>query len=152
MAGFHLGTDEGAAVALLGERLTVKIAASATAGAYSLLEDRVAPGGGPPPHVHEHEDEAFFVLDGALEVMCGDEKFQVDPGGLAYLPRKIPHRFSVVGDTPARFLTLFSPGGLEKFFAELGVPATSSHPQLPTEPSNLSRVVHVAAKYGITLA
>jgi quercetin dioxygenase-like cupin family protein len=152
MAGFHLTRNEGDAVAHLGERLAVKAAAAATGGAYTLLEDRVAPGGGPPPHIHQGEDEAFFVLDGALRVRCGDETFQVEPGGFVYLPRRVPHGWSVVGDIPARFLTLVSPGGIEEFFAEVGVPATALHPELPTTPPDMVRILRVAAKYGITLA
>jgi mannose-6-phosphate isomerase-like protein (cupin superfamily) len=150
MAGFHVTRDEGDAIAMLGERLAVKAAAAATAGAYTLIEDQVVPGGGPPPHMHASEDEAFFMLDGALRVMCGDEIFQVEPGGFVYLPRRIPHTYSVVGNTPARFLALFSPGGIEKFFAELGVPASSVHPEPQTAP-DIDRVVRIAAKYGVTL-
>jgi quercetin dioxygenase-like cupin family protein len=150
MAGFHLARDEGDAAALLGERLAVKAAAAATGGAYTLIEDRVVPGGGPPLHFHRSEDEAFFVLNGALRVTCGDEEFEVEPGGFIYLPRGIPHRFSVIGDTVARFLTLFSPGGIEDFFHELGVPATSLHPEPLTGPPDMDRIVRVASKYGIT--
>jgi quercetin dioxygenase-like cupin family protein len=150
MAGFHLARDEGDAVAHLGERLAVKAASAATGGGYTLIEDRVAPGGGPPPHIHQGEDEAFFVLDGALQVVCGDDMFQVEPGGFVFLPRGIPHGWSVVGDLPARFLTLVSPGGLEEFFAEVGVPASSLHPVLPTEPPDMDRILRVAAKYGVT--
>ncbi|MFP5371762.1 MAG: cupin domain-containing protein [Actinomycetes bacterium] len=58
----------------LGELLTIVATAEQTGGAFSLMEERLPRGAEPPPHVHSREDEAFFLLEGALTV-------RVDPGG-----------------------------------------------------------------------
>ena len=52
------------------------------------------------------------------------------PGAFAFLPRGIAHTFRVVGDRPARFLTIAAPGGLEGFFRDAGRPAAG--PGLPS--------------------
>jgi quercetin dioxygenase-like cupin family protein len=54
----------------------------------------VAPLGGPPLHVHRKQEETIHVLKGRFKVMIGDELLQLDEGGFAYLPSKIPTRSS----------------------------------------------------------
>jgi mannose-6-phosphate isomerase-like protein (cupin superfamily) len=53
------------------ELMTFKASGEDTGGAYALTDSVVPPGGGPPPHIHHREDEAFWVLEGELEVMVG---------------------------------------------------------------------------------
>src|SRR3982751_4934704 len=45
-----------------------------TGGAYFAMEAIVAPGGGPPPHIHRHEDETFYGLEGACSILLADER------------------------------------------------------------------------------
>lgn len=58
-------------------------------------------GFGPPLHLHASEDEAFYLIDGAIEVSCGDRQWEAGPGGFVFLPRGIPHSF-VVSAGPVR--------------------------------------------------
>ena len=58
-----------------------------TAGAYFAMEAIVAPGGGPPPHIHRHEDETFYVVEG----QCGREFF-VDGDPRAEITRAVMSR------------------------------------------------------------
>ncbi len=44
-----------------------------TGGERTLIEVEVAPGGGTEPHYHKTYDEHFEVLEGALEVLVGEE-------------------------------------------------------------------------------
>ena len=57
----------------VGDHLTFKLGPEHTAGAFSVAEVRVAPGGGPPPHLHHREDEMFYLLEGTLQFIKGDE-------------------------------------------------------------------------------
>src|SRR5262252_7995174 len=118
-----LARGEGESVWFLRNRTTVKIGGEETGGAYGLVESHVPAGWSPPLHVHHHEDEAFYVLEGELTFACGEERFSAGPGSYLFLPRCIPHTFVVEGDAPARLLTLISPGGGERFFVEAGRPA-----------------------------
>jgi hypothetical protein len=58
------------------ELMTLKASAEHTGRAYSLTDSVVPSGGGPPPHVHHREHEAFWVLEGELEVQVGEKHLQ----------------------------------------------------------------------------
>ena len=115
----------GEAIWFLNSRMTVKATAETTGGAYGLIESEIPPGFSPPMHVHHREDESYFVLDGRLTVICGDERYSATAGTFVFLPRNVPHTFVVEGDTPARWLTLTTPGGGEGFFVDASRPAES---------------------------
>lgn len=144
--GYALGAGEGSDFWFLDTRMSVKAAGEETNGAFTLLEWAAPAGFGPPPHRHEAEDEAFYVLDGALQVNCGDRAWQVTSGGFVFLPRGIPHSF-MVSQGPVRALQVTSPAGFERFVADLGRPA--SGPGLPApEPPDIARVIEVSRRYG----
>ena len=75
-------------------------------------------GGGPPLHIHDHKHESFYVLEGELSVICGDDQFEVRTGSFVFMPRGRAHRFwSTHGS--ARVLLIAVPGGIEDYFREL---------------------------------
>jgi quercetin dioxygenase-like cupin family protein len=111
-----------------------------TGGLFSLLETRTQKGGGPPPHVHEREDEAFYVLEGEVEVTVGDETTTATAGTFVFAPRGVPHKY-VATQGPARHLTVVTPGGFERFFAEVAE-ATIAGP---------NAVAAVAKRYAVTM-
>lgn len=111
-----LGPGEGDGVWQLGNEFTLKAGPEHTAGAYTLLEQTC--GGAPPPlHVHDHEEEAFYVLEGSLDVHLGEEVVRAGAGSFCLVPRGTVHSFRSVGEVPARMLVLLSPPGFERFFA-----------------------------------
>ncbi len=69
-------------------------------------------------HLHHGVDEAFYVLDGTYEFVCGDSSVGAGPGGFVLLPRAVPHRYRS-GQQGGRMLMLFSPGGTEDYFRDL---------------------------------
>ncbi|WP_219413882.1 quercetin 2,3-dioxygenase [Pseudonocardia nigra] len=145
--GSHLADGAGEAWWFLDTRMTVKAAGEATGGAYSLIEFAAPTGFGPPRHVHHAEDEGFYVLDGRLRVECGDDAWEVGPGGFVLLPRAVPHAFVVSSPEPVRALQLTSPGGFEGFVAEVGAPAAG--PGLPVPaPPDVPRLAAAAARFG----
>jgi quercetin dioxygenase-like cupin family protein len=83
-----------------------------TRGDFGLFEVTMPPGGsGPGPHLHRTFSESFHVLEGALEVLAGEEWTTAHPGDLVYVPRSGVHAFRSAGpDVGARFLILFTPG------------------------------------------
>jgi mannose-6-phosphate isomerase-like protein (cupin superfamily) len=82
----HLTEGEGEMLWVADELMTLKATGEDTGGAYSLTDSVVPPGGGPPPHVHHREDEAFWVLEGELEVMVGESTFMASRRGLLGRP------------------------------------------------------------------
>src|SRR5262245_27375006 len=93
-----------------------------TAGSFSFWEDVVPPGAGAPPHTHEREDEAFYVLSGELMLEFEGEiaPRRIGPGGFFFGARRRRHGYRNVSDQTARVLVLCTPScGLDQMFAEL---------------------------------
>ncbi|MGP3971169.1 cupin domain-containing protein [Streptomyces sp. 6N223] len=56
-----------------------------------------------PLHLHE-EDEAWYVLDGALRVRVGEEEVEVSAGGAVVVPGGTPHTYYNPRPEPARYV------------------------------------------------
>jgi mannose-6-phosphate isomerase-like protein (cupin superfamily) len=141
-----LGPGEGEPLWFLTNRMTVKATARTTGGGFGLLESLIAPGFSPPLHIHHAEDESFWVLEGTVTMRCGDRTFRAGPGSFAFLPRNVPHTFVVEGDTPARMLTLLTPGGGEGVFIAGGRPAERDGLPPPTPP-DIEALKRLSAQY-----
>jgi quercetin dioxygenase-like cupin family protein len=139
---------EGKKLWVADELMTFKASSEDTGGAYALTDSVVPPGGGPPPHVHHREDEAFWVLEGELEVTVGEATFRAGAGSFVRLPKDIQHAYENVGAGPARFLTLMVPAGLEKLFEEVGKPGGDVSSPPPFEEEDIGRLLALAPKYG----
>ena len=96
----------------------VKALAADTGGRLGVVETEIPAGHGPPLHVHRQEDEAFYVLSGTVDVVCGEDRHRAQAGAFVYLPRGVPHTFLGVSDEPSRVLAIVVPGGLEEAFAD----------------------------------
>jgi quercetin dioxygenase-like cupin family protein len=103
-----------------GGQLFIKVSAQDTAGAFLLTEQPSAGKGGPPKHYHRDEDEWFYCLQGQYVVEVGSQRFELNAGDSVLGPRRVPHAFAFVGDTPGRLLVGFTPAGrMEQFFRDL---------------------------------
>jgi quercetin dioxygenase-like cupin family protein len=133
------------------ELMTFKVLGEDTGGAYSLTDSVVPPQGGPPPHIHHREDEAFWVLEGELEIRVGEEVFMAGAGSFVHLPKGVLHSYENVGSGPARFLTLMVPAGLEKFFEEVGKPGADLSSPPPFDAEDVERLLLAAPGYGLEI-
>jgi len=106
-----------------GRDLIFKVTGDDTGGAFDYFTVEVAPHGGPPLHVHHRQEETIHVLSGRFKVRVGDELHVLEPGGFAYLPSGLPHTFLNLTDEPAEIIVVYTPGGCQAFYEELG-PAT----------------------------
>lgn len=136
-----LRPGEGREVTALGNAHRNKAEAGDTGGAWALVEQEVT-GSNPPLHLHEREDEAFYVLSGRVRVRVGDEEFEGEPGTFVLAPRGVPHTYARLPGDPLRLLVLVSPAGFEQMFDD--VAALSEEEQ--RDPAALARV---AATYGV---
>jgi mannose-6-phosphate isomerase-like protein (cupin superfamily) len=98
--------------------LATKLSAQDTGGALYVFEHRQMAKGGPPRHVHHDQDEWFYVVEGEFAVEVGDEKFRLKPGDSLFAPRKLPHAWAHVGETPGTLITLASPAGTFETFMQ----------------------------------
>jgi quercetin dioxygenase-like cupin family protein len=87
----------------------------------SLINEIVIPGDGVPVHKHSNEDEFIFVHSGKLALNIGEKVQEVGPGALAFIPKKVWHGVTNVGNEDARFYAGYSPAGFEDYFRAIGV-------------------------------
>ena len=120
----------------------IKASAADTGGQYTLVEITAPPALQTPLHVHYREDEGFYVLDGSVTILVGEETVELGPGQHAFGPRDIPHRFTV-GPDGARMLWVLAPSGFEDFIEDVSVPAEA--PTVPpasvAPPENAAEIV-----------
>ena len=149
--GFVLAADEGDAYWWLGSLTINKVGGEAGQGGMSIVDHRVPAGYAPPRHIHHGQDEVFFILNGEFAITCGAQSWQAGPGSLVFLPRDVPHGFTVSGAGPGRTLLITAPGGFDAVIRELGAPA--QHLGLPGPDAPMpdpARVRSVSEAHGIT--
>jgi len=70
------------------------------------------PGVDPDFHLHERQEEVYFVHQGAVEIEFGDgTKHRLDTGGLARVAADVPRKLTTVGDQDAVYLIFGAQGG-----------------------------------------
>jgi mannose-6-phosphate isomerase-like protein (cupin superfamily) len=79
-------------------------AVAANGAVFALHEWNHGPNAGPRLHVHHHDDEAWYVLEGTLRFRIGDETIDVVAGGSLFCPAGVPHSFGNPGPGDARYL------------------------------------------------
>ena len=110
---------EGKVVGVLRDQSTFKVLSEETGGAYAILEQTIPVGHGPPLHVHRHETEIFYILEGQFEITIGGEKVAAPSGAMVLGPRDIPHTFRNVGPKEGKLLLTVIPGRFSNYFIEV---------------------------------
>lgn len=96
-----------------------KVPATATDGRASVIEMTLdAAWEGPPPHLHDQIDHIWYVVEGSVEIRLGDERFDLRPGDVAWVPRGQAHSFGT-RDQPAVMLQVDTPRALDAYFRDL---------------------------------
>jgi len=85
----------------------------------SLFEFTVAPGFNTGAHYHTKIEEIFYVLEGELDLRCGEHTVRGGPGTCVFVPPGAAHAFGNSGSSPGRMLLITAPPGHEKYFDEL---------------------------------
>ena len=80
MTSMARSLQEGKSAWLGGLGVEIKISSQQTGGVFSLVECTLEPGRLVPPHVHTHEDEYTYVLEGEIGLRVGDQIIQATPG------------------------------------------------------------------------
>jgi mannose-6-phosphate isomerase-like protein (cupin superfamily) len=138
---------EGKTISILGATIRYMTTRADTHGAWSLIEYTAPPRfAGPPLHWHRRTSEAFYVLEGAVTIQVGERAIRAEAGSFVLIPTSVIHSFSNPEDEPARFLTLVSPAGLERYLEELAALVKSEPIWPPADPRKLAML---GAKYDI---
>jgi quercetin dioxygenase-like cupin family protein len=133
-------------LAIAGGIYTILVTGADTDGRFCIVEMRVPPGGGPPPHRHDFE-ETFRVLEGEVEFTFRREKVKGETGATINIPANAPHSFRNTSDGPARLLCICSPAGQDALFLEVGDPVESAAGPAPvlTDADRAERITKIVA-------
>jgi quercetin dioxygenase-like cupin family protein len=140
--------DEGDAIWFNNDLFTFKATSDETGKAFTLFEERSQRGKVTPLHLHPNADETFCVIEGEIRVHVDGAERTVGQGGVASVPRGMPHAVMVTSEL-ARMLTIVTPGckELEMFFREVGEPATQRTIP-PSAPLPMERLRAAAMRHG----
>ena len=127
---------------LLTAGIVCKVSTVSTNGAYTVLELSLPAGAGAPMHIHEREDEVFYILEGSCEILINGESHLAETGAVVVLPKNTAHAFRNIGETPNRILITATPGGLDTYFQEMAQVQS-------TDPEAAQKVALINQKYAI---
>lgn len=123
-----------------------------TGGAFDLILGKMRKGTEPPPHVHERDDEFFYVLKGSMTVYTEGQRFDVASGECMFLPKGNPHAFLVQSDE-IEVLTFITPGGFLNAVNQMNAPAQKM--EIPADEvftyatMDLTKTMEIFEKYGV---
>jgi quercetin dioxygenase-like cupin family protein len=140
----------------MGSIMTFLAKTGETAGRLAVMELQTQPGNEPPPHVHDWENELFYILEGRLEVYCDGKILHVGPGEMAFLPQGKPHAFYILSPHVRMLILVQATSahdvGLDSYFVEMATPAASMALPLEAVTHGMADPAHaiaVGAKYGV---
>jgi mannose-6-phosphate isomerase-like protein (cupin superfamily) len=79
---------------------------------FGIIE--LAPGRELEAHVHDAEDDAFYILEGELTFTLGDRSAAAPPGTFVLVPPGVEHGFRNDSGVPVRMLNIHAPGGFDR--------------------------------------
>jgi quercetin dioxygenase-like cupin family protein len=138
---FVVKPNEPTPLEIVGERVSVLASAEQT-GSVEIFLQAGAEGAGPPPHTHAW-DEAYFVLEGQIDVLMGDRMVSLSKGDFVFIPGGTAHNFQMKAPG-TRFLSMNSRGGASRFFQELDREVGPS--------MDVPKIVAVAQRHEVFLA
>jgi quercetin dioxygenase-like cupin family protein len=114
-----VGPGDGRQLTAGSTRPTVKVGPHLGSRLLGLLESELPPGAGFPGHVHEEYEEIFYVLEGEIEYLIGDEWATAPQGSTVFVPAGTAHGFRNPSQTTSRHLAIASPADAMTMIEEL---------------------------------
>jgi mannose-6-phosphate isomerase-like protein (cupin superfamily) len=79
---------------------------------FGIIE--IAPGRELEQHVHDEEDDSFYILEGEMTFLFGDDSAAAPPGTFVLAPPGVVHGFRNDGKEPVRMLNIHAPAGFDR--------------------------------------
>jgi quercetin dioxygenase-like cupin family protein len=95
---------------------------------FSIGTQTVAPGCFIREHTHAHNEEIIFVVEGKGIARVDGVEHALAKGSAVFIGRNRKHHFLNPNPEPMTFLWIMLPGGLDRFFAEIGRPMQPGEP------------------------
>ncbi|WP_095056850.1 cupin domain-containing protein [Pseudomonas sp. Irchel s3f7] len=125
-------------VIVVGETITV-LAGGDLSKPFEVHIQEGVQGGGPPPHFHPW-DEAFYVVEGEVEVTVEGQSTTVSAGGYVHIPGGAIHAYKNISGT-AKMIGVVSDSRGGQLFTALD--------RLKV-PEDLPRILEIAESFGVT--
>ncbi len=135
---------DGVHLSMGGMAVRLTVPSDRTSGVFAVTEHGVDGRRLIPPHRHQHEDECSLVLEGTIGARVGDDVLEAAPGSCILAPRGLLHAYGNPTDRPARFLTIITPGGFERFFEQFEQAFKAAEPDVIA-----ARRRHLGPEYGL---
>jgi quercetin dioxygenase-like cupin family protein len=119
VAGYVLLPGEGRG---FGQGFSVKVERD-TGASFAVFERALQPqSDGPPLHIHQDYDEAFYIIDGSVRFSLDGDAESCPPGSFVFIPRQVAHGYDNPHDAPARVLVVLTPAAIDlvEEFVNLG--------------------------------
>jgi len=127
---------------IVGDTIRVLATSNDTGGAFEAFETTGPLHSGPPPHAHPWS-ESYFIAEGEVDVIVGEEKMRAKPGAFINIPAGTVHGYRIA--TPyARFTVITTPEGASEFFHDLDRETEGSV-------ADMAKIVAVATRHGLTV-
>jgi len=78
---------------------------------FSIGFVTLEPRGGQVPWHNQDQEEVYFVVDGTGEMCLGEERRIVRTGQAVFIPPRVFHQMTNVGDTPLKMIYCYGPAG-----------------------------------------
>lgn len=78
---------------------------------FSMGNVTLEPGGGQVPWHNQEQEEIYFIIEGTAEMCLGEERRIITAGQAVYIPTRVFHQLTNIGDTPCRMLYCYGPAG-----------------------------------------
>jgi len=137
---FVITPGEQVPLRVVGETISILATAQAT-GSYEVFLQHGPEGAGPPPHFHDW-DEAYYVLEGRMDVTVDNRTRTVSAGEFIHIPRGVVHAFRLHAGG-AKFLSINSGAGAAQFFQEMDREVGGE--------MNIPRILDVASRHGVSV-
>jgi mannose-6-phosphate isomerase-like protein (cupin superfamily) len=78
---------------------------------FSMGMVTLEPNGGQVPWHNQEQEEIYFIVEGTAEMCLGEERQTVSTGQAVYIPSRVFHQLTNIGNTPCRMLYCYGPAG-----------------------------------------
>lgn len=151
--GHVVRKGEGRTLHYAGNLMQWKLEEDHSHGFCSVVEIVMRRDEEPPLHVHEREEEMYFLQEGEVTFYVGSDVIEAKPGDAVLLPRRVPHAFSVskASETARLVLLVWPSNSLAGYFDTMGREATGSAMAPPEPDFPVEKAVEAIAPHGVTL-
>jgi len=78
---------------------------------FSMGNVTLDPRGGQVPWHNQEQEEIYFIIEGTAEMCLGEERRTITAGQAVYIPPRVYHQLTNLGEAPLRMLYCYGPAG-----------------------------------------